>query len=198
MNKKQLIAVILGFFLLILEVLSSSAQVKEMESATKLQAFIAERGESIIPLVLSRRVHFEGNELGEVTGLDGGKIKLYSQLFYDPGEESKGVRGIKIRLTYPRIDEEYIISYIDFDEIERLSKKLEDMVNAINKWKGIEKEYILTYCTKGGFCVGVEQKETEQEAYAFVNDGGIFFTSPQSLNSVKSLIDKGLKLLSEK
>ena len=104
MNKKQIIVVILGLFLLILEVLSSSAQVKEKEPATKLEAFIAERGESIIPLVLSRRVHLEDYELGEVPGKYGGKIKLYSLVFYDPGEESKGVRGIKIRLTYPKID----------------------------------------------------------------------------------------------
>lgn len=143
----------------------------------------------------------EHYELGEVAGdLEfGEKIEFTSLVIYEPGEESKKVRGLKITFIFSKPREISYYAFLDLDEIEGISKAIEYIVNLSNKWKNTEKEYTeISFSTKDDFQICFFQNKTEQEAMSFIDRHGIVFSSPQDLNSVKALLTKGLNLLSEK
>ncbi len=177
--------------------LVASAQVKEKgnakEPATKLEAFLAKKGKLLIK---------DFYELGGVAGRYGAKIKLDAVVLYEPGQESQRIRGIRVEVNgggkYERSD----TSFLDLEEIKSLSKAIEYMLNLSKKWKGTNREYTeVVFSTKGDFKIGFYQRGTETGAFSssgYVGQVTCFFTSPRDLISVKDIVDRGLKLLSEK
>jgi hypothetical protein len=190
--KKFLIVVLCVFFLLPLIV---SAQVKEegeaKEPATKLEAFLAKKGRLIV------RDYYE---LGEVAGKYMNKTVFGAIVIYEPGKESQRIRGLTIGV----IREEKLglsskVSFLDFEEIETLSKALEYMSSLSAKWQDIRKENTrVVFSTKGDFNIGFYQIGTEQVFFGDIEGVSCFFSSMQDLSSAKTLVDKGLKLLNEK
>ena len=192
--KKFLIVVLCVFVLL---PLIASAQVKKegeaKEPATKLEAFLAKKGKLIVK---------DFYKLGEVAGRYGSKIEFSALVIYEPGQESQRIRGLKIEVTEGGRYERSNTSFLDLEEIESLSKALEYMGGLSAKWQDIRKEYTeVVFSTKGDFNIGFYQTGTEQGSFSssgYIAKASCFFSSMQDLSSVKTIADKGLKLLSEK
>lgn len=130
MNKKLLISMLLYCFVIMLMVLSASAQVmeKDKELATKLEAFLAKKGKLIIK---------EFYELGRVDGRYGSKIEFTALVIYEPGQENMRFRRLKIQVTEGGRYEKEDTSFLDLEEIESLSKALDYMVDLSGKWNDI-------------------------------------------------------------
>jgi len=191
--KKFLIVVFCSFVIL---PLIASAQVKKegeaKEPATKLEVFLAKKGKLIVK---------DFYKLGEVV-CQNGKIEFSAIVIYEPGQESQRIRGLKIEVTEGGRYEVSHTSFLDLEEIESLSKALEYMAGLSAKWQGIKKEYTeVVFSTKGDFKIGFFQKGTEQVSFSssgYIGKASCFFSSIQDLSSVKTIVDKGLKLLNEK
>lgn len=205
---------ILFLGVLLLVPLIASAQSKEeskaKEPATKLEAFLAKKGRLIIK---------DSHDLGKISGKYGTEISFTALVIYEPGQESQKTRGLQIKVTEGERYERSNISFLDFEEIESLSKAIEYMVGLSTKWEGIKKEYSeVLFLTKGYFKIGFYQQLTKSEKpqtwnlkppeiiqsseqVAFANSGYIGEThsyfSMKDLSSVKDLADIGLKWLSE-
>ena len=192
--KKFLIVVLCALVLL---PLIASTQVKKedeaKEPATKLEAFLAKKGKLIVK---------DFYKLGEVAGRYGSKIEFSALVIYEPGQESQRIRGLKIEVTEGGRYERSNTSFFDLEEIESLSKVLEYMGGLSAKWEDIKKEYTeVVFSTKGDFKIGFYQTGSEQAAFSssgYIGKASCFFSSMQDLSSVKTIADKGLKLLSEK
>lgn len=192
--KKFLIVV---FSALVLLPLIASAQVKKegeyKEPATKLEAFLGKKGELIVK---------DFYKLGEVAGRYGSKIEFSVLVIYEPGKESQRIRGLKIEVSEGGRYERSNTSFLDLEEIESLSKALEYMGELSARWKDIKKEYTeVVFSTKDDFRIGFYQTGNELTAFSssgYIVKASCFFSSLQDLNSVKTIVDKGLRLLSEK
>lgn len=192
--KKFLIVV---FSALVLLPLIASAQVKKegeyKEPATKLEAFFGKKGELIVK---------DFYKLGEVAGRYGSKIEFSVLVIYEPGKESQRIRGLKIEVSEGGRYERSNTSFLDLEEIESLSKALEYMGELSARWKDIKKEYTeVVFSTKDDFRIGFYQTGNELTAISssgYIVKASCFFSSLQDLNSVKTIVDKGLRLLSEK
>jgi len=192
--KKFLIVV---FSALVLLPLIASAQVKKegeyKEPATKLEAFLGKKGELIVK---------DFYKLGEVAGRYGSKIEFSVLVIYEPGKESQRIRGLKIEVSEGGRYERSNTSFLDLEEIESLSKALEYMGELSARWKDIKKEYTeVVFSTKDDFKIGFYQTGNELTAFSssgYIVKASCFFSSLQDLNSVKTIVDKGLRLLSEK
>lgn len=176
--------------------LTASAQGKEEarveEPATKLEAFLVKKGKLIIK---------DFYELGKVFGKYGSMVEFNALVIYEPDKESQRVRGIKIEVSgggkYERSD----ASFLDFEEVESLSKAIEYIVDLLSKWEGVNKEYTeVIFSTKGDFQIGFYQKGTER--FSFASSGHIgkvtCFFPLEELSSIKSIVNKGLSILKEK
>ena len=191
--KKCLFVIICG---LVLVPSTASTQVKEeakaKEPATKLEAFLAKKGKLIIK---------DFYELGEVFGEYGSTVEFDALVIYEPGKESQRVRGVKIEVSgggkYERSD----ASFLDFEEVESLSKAIEYIVDLLSKWEGVNKEYTeVIFSTKGDFQIGFFQKATER--FSFASSGHIgkvtCYFPLDRLSSIKSIVNKGWDILKEK
>jgi hypothetical protein len=177
--------------------LIASGQTKEegktKEPVTKLEAFLAKKGKLIVK---------DSYDLGEVAGRYGQKIILQSMIIFEPGLESQRIRGLRIEINEGGQYERSNTSFLDLDEIDSLSKALEYMVSLSTKWKDENMEYKeVIFSTKDDFKIGFYQAGIKQAAFSssgYIGKTDCFFSSIQDLSSLKSMIDKGLKLLSEK
>ncbi|HOV46089.1 MAG TPA: hypothetical protein PK044_03595 [Exilispira sp.] len=163
------------------------------EPPTKLEAFLAKKGNLIVK---------DFYKLGEVAGRYGSKIEFSALVIYEPGQESQRIRGLKIDITEGGKYERSNTSFLDLEEIESLSKALEYMGDLSAKWQNIKKEYTeVVFSTKDDFNIGFYQIGSEQVSFStigYIGKATCFFFSMQDLNSVKTIADKGLKLLNEK
>ncbi len=163
------------------------------EPPTKLEAFLAKKGNLIVK---------DFYKLGEVAGRYGSKIEFSALVIYEPGQESQRIRGLKIDITEGGKYERSNTSFLDLEEIESLSKALEYMGDLSAKWQNIKKEYTeVVFSTKDDFNIGFYQIGSEQVSFStsgYIGEATCFFFSMQDLNSVKTIADKGLKLLNEK
>lgn len=170
----------------------SQEEGKAKEPATKLEAFLAKKGKLIVK---------DFYKIGELAG-SYSKIAFKALMIYEPGQESQKIRGLTIEITEGGSYEKSNTSFLDLEEIESLSKGLEYMINLSEKWKETNKEYTeIIFSTKGDFSIGFYQNGTKQSAFSssgYIGKVHFFFSSMKDMNSVKSIVDKGLKLLSEK
>lgn len=192
--KKFLIIVLCA--LVLLPMIASAQGENEGETKeppTKLEAFLAKKGNLIVK---------DFYKLGEVAGRYGSKIEFSALVIYEPGQESQRIRGLKIDITEGGKYERSNTSFLDLEEIESLSKALEYMGDLSAKWQNIKKEYTeVVFSTKDDFNIGFYQIGSEQVSFStigYIGKATCFFFSMQDLNSVKTIADKGLKLLNEK
>ncbi|MFW9874924.1 MAG: hypothetical protein ACFFG0_17595 [Candidatus Thorarchaeota archaeon] len=173
---------------------SQGIQVKEnqvKEPATKLEKFLSKRGRIIVK---------DYYKIGRIPGTYDTRMELTAIVIYEPGSELKN-KGIQIQVEkqerYGRTD----TSFLDFEEVESLSKAVTYMTKLLSNWKGVNKEYTeVVFSTKGDFQIGFYQQGTERQIFAssgYVGKVSCFFDS-DNLSFVKKYLEEGLKILKEK
>ena len=152
---------IVGLVCFYLVTATNSAQIKKEETkepTTKLEAFLVTKGKLIIK---------EFYELGRVSGKYGSKIEFTALVMFEPGEESKRVRGLKIEITQAGRYEKSETSFLDLEEVDSLLKAIEYLIDLSVKWKDIEKTYTeVVFSTKGDFSIGFYQQGNKQAAFS--------------------------------
>lgn len=172
------------------------AQVKEegktKEPATKLETFLSKKGKLIVK---------DFYKLGTVHGNFGAKLEFSALVIYEPGQDNQRIRGLRVEVTEGGRFERSNTSFLDIEEVESLSKALEYMSTLGEKWKGINKEYTeIIFSTKGDFNIGFYQKGSDLAAFSssgYIAKASCFLPI-QDLGSIRTIVDKGLQLLSEK
>jgi len=166
---------------------------KEKEPATKLERFLAKKGTLIIKDIYN---------CGNISGMYGSRVLLKVIVIYEPGKETERVRGLKIEVSENSKFEKNNASFLDFEEVESLSKALLYMLDLAQKWENIEKEYTeVVFSTKGYLDVGFFQKSKVQTPFVssgYVNKSMSFDNTLGYLISLKNFIDKALEVLKEK
>lgn len=166
---------------------------KTKEASTKMEAFLSKKGKLIVKNTYM---------LGEVSGRYGAKIKFDAMVLFEPGHENQKIRGIKIEVFSGDKYEQSDISFLDLEEIESLSDAIKYMSDLLIKWEGIDKEYTeVIFSTKDDFKTGFYQQGTDSVVFAssgYMGKASCYFVLPADLKSLKTLIDKGLKLLRDK
>ena len=198
MNKKLLVSVLFCFLVFVLGTFLAWAQVKdedrEKELATKLESFLAEKGKLIVK---------EYYELGRLRHSgSGATVELDAVVLYVVGEEDERVRGLRIKIegggTLKRSDS----SFLDFEEIEGLSKAIDYVISLSEKWKAVQKDYAeVEFSTQGDFTIGFYQQGIKQKVFASSGRIGRVtarISNWEKLRSMKAMVDKGRNLLSEK
>lgn len=169
---------------------------KSKESNTKLETFLSKKGISFIK---------ENYELGNFPLVTPYlyTIEFKAVIIYEIGQEQQKIRGIMIEITLAGATRpvEPEIAFIDYEELESLSKAIQNMLDLSMKWKNNEKDIEFIYSTKDNFYIGFTQDGNRQSAFAQIGYFGKIihiFNSMDDLSSVKSAVDKGLSLLKEK
>jgi hypothetical protein len=171
---------------------SSIAQEKtKREPATKLEQFLSKKGKLIIK---------EFNRVGKVSGQYGTKITIDALTIYEPGNESQKIRGLRVEVEGGGRFETSSTSFLDMDEVESLSQAISYMIRLLEKWKGISREYTeVIFSTRGDFRLGFYQEATKMQGFAksgIIGASTCYFPTSE-LPSIKTLIDKGISLLSK-
>lgn len=163
---------------------------KAKKHSTKLEAFMSKRGRLLIK---------EFYKLGKMQCQYGAKIGFEALVIYEPGHKEQGVRGIKVEIEEVGRLGNSNSSFLDLEEIRSLSKALRYMLKLATKWKNINRKYTeVTFSTRGDFQIGFYQLGTTQTAFAssgYVGKASCFFYNIKDLSSVKTLIDKGMRIL---
>jgi len=190
MRKYFVILIACWFFPPSLALAENIEQVPPSGPATKLEAFLSKKGNLITK---------ESYQLGKVNCQNGAVISLSAMVAYESNLTSNKVRGLTIELTGPRKGKQSHMSFLDFEEIESLSKAITNMGNMSAKWKGTSKDHTeVTFSTKGDFRIGFFQKGSKQ---AFFSSGGkgdlvtCTLDSAESFSLLKTMVDQGGKLL---
>jgi hypothetical protein len=193
MKKILLISLCLLVFMSSMSCAQKKQDVETKEPATKLETFLARRGELIIK---------DFYKLGVIPGQYGSRIKLDAIVIYEPGETASKVKGLRIEVTEGGQYGNSSTSFLDLEEVSELSKAISYMANLITEWQNIDKEYTeVIFSTKGEFKIGFYQEGTKASIFCssgYIQTASCFFISADVLSSTKDLIEKGLKLLSEK
>jgi hypothetical protein len=168
------------------------AQDKVEEPGTKLEAFLAKKGEIFIK---------DSYTIGTIN-LRLGSLEIDALVIYKPGMENQSLRGLRIEVKQSGRIERTHTSMLDLEEIESLSKAISYMISLAEKWKGGNREAYseVTFSTKGDFKVGFYQKGAERKIY--IISGRISQASCygelEDLGKLKANVDKGLSMLKEK
>lgn len=195
MKKILLISLCLLALMFSMSCAQKKQNVETKEPVTKLETFLTKRGELIIK---------DFYKLGVIPGQSGSRIKLDAIVIYEPDETASKVKGLRIEVTEGGQYGNSSTSFLDLEEVSELSKAISYMANLITEWQSIDKEYTeVIFSTKGEFKIGFYQEKTEFSVFCssgYVQTVNCFFISnpDDALNSMKNLIEKGLKLLSEK
>jgi len=181
--RKRIVLILVG--LLVMVVIPAIAEEKPK---TKLEQFIAKKGEIIIK---------EFYDVGLIWSRHGAQMKTTALVIYEPGASSK-IYGLQIRIKeggkYPKEN----ISFLDFKEIESLSQALGYMIELSKKWASIEKEYTeVIFRTQGDYEIGFYQEGLEQSAFSESDHIGSasIYLGMENLEIFKSHIDKALAKL---
>lgn len=193
MRKKIAVLSFLFIFVPVIVLPQTKEEGKYQEPTTKLEAFLAKKGELIVK---------EFYRLGGITGSYGAKVQLSALVIYEPGRETERIRGLKIEVTEEGTYENSNSSFLDLEEIESLSKAIAYMVDLSEKWNGVNKEYTeVVFSTKDDFQIGFFQQGTKTTAFSssgYISKASCFFSSTGDLGSIKVMVDKGMTLLSQK
>jgi hypothetical protein len=164
-----------------------NAPVLVQAPATKLEAFAARKN-----TVITTESYFAGVVTGE-----GCTVRLQAIVMYDANREAYKVRGMRIDLREaPRTKEERdIVSYVDLDELDGLSRAITAMLDLTRKGSSlpnpITKEQ--SFSTVGGFTLTMVQRETDRQLHVtqtFAPGATCTISRSSSIDELKMEIDK--------
>lgn len=195
MKKKTLLSI--GLLALSLAIpsnlFSQQNPAQPQEPATKLEAFLTKKGQLIVKDFYS---------LGKINGKFGAVIKFDALVVYQPGHEAQRIRGLRIEITEGDRLEISNASFLDMDELESLAKAISYMNDLLAKWQTENKEYTeVIFMTKGDFRIGFYQQGNLLNAFSssgHIRSATIYLNWVKDLTAVKDIVDKSIKLLSEK
>ena len=176
---------------------------KKSEPATKLEIFLAKKGTLIVK---------DFYKLGGMTGIFNSDVSFDALFIYEPGKETESISGLRAKVHEGERLEKEEISFLDFEEVESLSKALQYLINLAFQWANEEKEYTeVIFSTKGNFQVGFYQKGKEQNAFvksgyirtascflSTIRSGGGINTTTEDFKIMKTMVDKVLEKLKTK
>lgn len=169
----------------------TSAQT-EKEDKTWLESLLEEKDKLIL---------VSSHTLGKITSERNCKVEFKAVESYNPEIGLSKTRGFQVVITKEGRDMQSNMAFIDFSELEKLSKDLKFMIRLAEKFKTVNKEYTkVFFSTKGGFEVGFIQKGTGQATFFSVGRTKkveCLILSIDDLNSVKVIVDKGWEFLKE-
>lgn len=167
---------------------------KKSEPATKVEAFLAKKGQLII------RDYYRIGMIVDIA-LESGYVKFDGLVITVPGEVKGIIKGLRITVTQKGKYQKDNCSFLDIEELESLSSAIQFMSSLSQKWETEQKEYTeVEFSTKGYFSTGFFQEGLTQKF--FVDSGDIInatcFIPKTELPNMKKIIDDALKLLKEK
>jgi len=155
------------------------------EPATKLESLLNKEG------LIVRGFQY----VGEIYGASGG-MRFIAVKVHELDKEDQVVRGLKIEIVDKNQKKD--ASFLDLEEAENLSKAIQEMMNMLSKWEGMDtEEYVeIVFSTKGGFAIMVTREGLSRGAFSSIKEyTKCIFSSPKELATAKAIVDKGLKLL---
>ncbi len=138
-------------------------------------------------------------ELGKIHGRFGSSMEFDAVTIYEPGDERKKRKGMKVEVKGGGKYERSSYSLLDLEELESLSKAVAYMDKLHKQWKGNTGNYKeVIFVTKGGFKVGFYQKDFDFGAFAEsgrISKATCFLQEINELDSIKRMADKALSIL---
>src|SRR5262249_20542565 len=126
--------------------------------ATKLEIFAARTN-----AVLTTENYF----VPGISGDDGCRVRFQAIIMYESGREAQKVRGLKVEIVVPQQnkEEQNVILYVDFEELEPLSRAITTMLDVTQRGTAlpnpIAKE--VSYTTTGGLTLAMVQRNKERQ-----------------------------------
>lgn len=190
-NRFLIIAIIIVTLSFIHSSFVDAAQ--EEKATTKLEAFLAKKGEIIIK---------EFYAVGSTQGIYGTITKITALIIYKPGLKQEATKGLRIEMKKTGRYEKEAKAFLDIEEVESLSKAIVYMMDLAGEWTNTNREYTeVIFATTGDFNIGFYQKEAKQSAFfraGRINEVTAFMPEVISLLNIKDIVDKGLELLRTK
>jgi len=127
-------------------------------SSTKLEIFAARKN-----AVLTTENYFVPGFSGD----NGCHVRIQAIILYEAGHEAQKIRGLKVEIVEPRQnkDERSVTVYVDYDEIESLSKAITTMLDVTQRGtllaNPIAKE--VSFTTAGGLTLAMVQRNKERQ-----------------------------------
>ena len=126
--------------------------------ATKLEMFAARTN-----VVLATENYF----VHGISGDNGCRVRFQAIIMYEPGHEAQKVRGMKVDIVELRQnkDERSVTLYLDFEELEPLSRAITTMLDVTQRGTAlpnpIAKE--VSFTTTGGLTLAMVQRNRERQ-----------------------------------
>jgi hypothetical protein len=126
--------------------------------ATKLEIFAARTN-----AVLTTENYF----VHAISGDNGCRVRFQAIIMYEPGQEAQKIRGMKVDIVELRQnkDERSVTLYVDFEELEPLSRAITTMLDVTQRGTAlpnpIAKE--VSFTTTGGLTLAMVQRNRERQ-----------------------------------
>jgi hypothetical protein len=99
---------------------------------------------------------------------DNCNVRFQAIILYEPGRENEQLRGVKIQMTegQQRVkDAPVAVSYVDFDELNGLSRAIGVMLDMTQKGRSLANPVAkeMSFSTMGGLTLTMVQRDTERQ-----------------------------------
>ncbi len=155
---------------------------------TRLEQLIAKKGAVIA---------VESYYLPGITGENACNVRLQALVVFEENAEAFKARGIKVEIQSDKKDSS-VISYIDIEELDGLSKALASMMSLLRKGTALPNPVAkdVSFTTNGGLMVTMSQHETDRElvmTQLYAASGACIVKRDSSIMELKTSIDKALQ-----
>jgi hypothetical protein len=165
--------------------------IAENDAKTKIEAFLTQK---------SRLIAKEVYILGRVTGLYSSSCVISAIITYEPDNKEKRLKGLIIEVNENQSNMRPHLSFVDMEEIEKLSSSIASMVHLAEGRDKKDSSYELIYTTRDCLDFGVYFSESEEGG--FISAGGTakltVSMEPEQMSDVKKIVDYGYSILKMK
>lgn len=155
--------------------------------ATKIDVMLASKGKILIRDVYSSIAEFPS---GRQETIRFGAVGVY-----EPNKAAAMVKAIRVTIADNHGNTQY--AFIDFDEMDGLTRAAEYMSSTAITWRGQIKESTeIKYSTRSDFTFGFSQKGQQQTAFISIGSGGEKCTL-RSVDDIKLIKDNAAKCVTK-
>jgi hypothetical protein len=187
--KGYLVALAVIFLACPPSVAMAQQETAKAEPKTQLERFLAKTGSIVVKVF---------HPLGNIPGLYSTSADLSAVVLYEPGNEAKRTRGIKIEVKgADRLTREHT-SFLDLDEIDALLKALDYMGKVMTQWTGTPRDYTeLIFSTRGDLQVGFYLKDGKIQEFVLSGTIGAAtaYLQPIGLRTLREQLSVGRQYL---